>query len=219
MEAGALFNQRGAFNGVKQSCFELLIFIRRAEIPKAAPITENGEDMGNGFFKNFIKETELLSLYEPVIVVFRHCSVLNEANKTFFVKINFAVEGIIKNTCAADCRHGKHSVINVAEMTVEVKIGCGYLTAVAETENVDLILAAVTLDILNKFVRNFIPEVSEISTDAVIGLNATCKGDYVHATGKLPVFSIDLLMPRRCIVCGRTLYIKEEEQYKASHFQ
>ena len=51
-------------------------------------------------------------------------------------------------------------------------------------------------DILNKFVRNFIPEVSEISTDAVIGLNATCKGDYVHETGKLPVFSIDLLMPR-----------------------
>lgn len=54
-------------------------------------------------------------------------------------------------------------------------------------------------DILRKFVRNFIPEVSEIKTDAVIGLNATCKGDYIHATGNLPVFSIDILMPHATI--------------------
>ena len=54
-------------------------------------------------------------------------------------------------------------------------------------------------DILKKFVRNFIPEVSEIKTDAVIGLNATCKGDYIHKTGKLPVFSIDILMPHATV--------------------
>lgn len=54
-------------------------------------------------------------------------------------------------------------------------------------------------DILKKFVKNFIPEVSQISTDAVIGINATCKGDYVHSTGRLPVFSIDLLVPRSTI--------------------
>lgn len=54
-------------------------------------------------------------------------------------------------------------------------------------------------DILGKFVKNFIPEVSEIKTDAVIGLNATCKGDYIHATGKLPVFSVDVLMPHATV--------------------
>lgn len=53
--------------------------------------------------------------------------------------------------------------------------------------------------ILKKFVRNFIPEVSEIKTDAVIGINATCKGDYMHENGKLPTFSIDVLMPHATV--------------------
>lgn len=51
-------------------------------------------------------------------------------------------------------------------------------------------------DIMKKFVKNFIPEAAKIRTDAVIGLNASCKGDYVHETGRLPVFSIDVTMPR-----------------------
>lgn len=54
-------------------------------------------------------------------------------------------------------------------------------------------------DILKKFVRNFIPEAAKIKTDAVIGIDATCKGDYVFATGKLPVFSVDMIMPRSTI--------------------
>ena len=51
-------------------------------------------------------------------------------------------------------------------------------------------------DVIKKFVKNFIPEASKIQTDAVIGIDMSCKGEYVHETGKLPVFSIDLIMPR-----------------------
>ena len=51
-------------------------------------------------------------------------------------------------------------------------------------------------DILKKFVRNFIPEASKIKTDAIISINALCKGDYIHKTGKLPEFSIKASMPR-----------------------
>ena len=54
-------------------------------------------------------------------------------------------------------------------------------------------------DIITKFVRNFIPEASKIKTDAIVGIDASCKGDYVFATGKLPVFSIDMIMPRSTI--------------------
>lgn len=51
-------------------------------------------------------------------------------------------------------------------------------------------------DIMKKFVRNFIPEADQISTDAVIGLDATFKGDYVSATGQLPTFHVDVIMPQ-----------------------
>ena len=54
-------------------------------------------------------------------------------------------------------------------------------------------------DILKKFVKNFIPEVSDIRTDAVVALNARCRGDYVYETGKLPTFSVDLIMPRTTV--------------------
>ena len=51
-------------------------------------------------------------------------------------------------------------------------------------------------DIMKKFVRNFIPEADMIKTDAVIGINARCKGDYIYSTGRLPVFNVDVVMPQ-----------------------
>lgn len=54
-------------------------------------------------------------------------------------------------------------------------------------------------EIISKFVKNFIPEASKIKTDAVIGIDASCKGEYVFETGKLPVFSVDLIMPKSTI--------------------
>ena len=51
-------------------------------------------------------------------------------------------------------------------------------------------------DIMKKFVRNFIPEAGQISTDAVLGIDASFKGDYVHATGQLPSFHVDIIMPQ-----------------------
>lgn len=54
-------------------------------------------------------------------------------------------------------------------------------------------------DVIGKFVKNFIPEAAKIKTDAIIGIDATCKGEYVPATGKLPTFCIDVVMPRSTI--------------------
>ena len=51
-------------------------------------------------------------------------------------------------------------------------------------------------DVMKEFVTKFIPEASKIQTDAVIGIDASCRGEYVHDTGRLPVFSIDVIMPR-----------------------
>lgn len=50
-------------------------------------------------------------------------------------------------------------------------------------------------DIMKKFVRNFIPEADMIQTDAVVGIDAVCKGDYVHQTGRLPIIRIDAVIP------------------------
>ena len=54
-------------------------------------------------------------------------------------------------------------------------------------------------DVLQKFVRNFIPETDRIRTDAVIGIDATCKGEYVHKTGKLPIIRVDAVIPQSTI--------------------
>lgn len=50
-------------------------------------------------------------------------------------------------------------------------------------------------DLIRKFIRNFIPEAEKISTDASIGVYATCKGDYIHETGRLPMFRVDVSVP------------------------
>ena len=54
-------------------------------------------------------------------------------------------------------------------------------------------------DVLQKFVKNFIPEADRIRTDAVIGIDATCRGEYVHETGKLPVIRVDAVIPQSTI--------------------
>lgn len=62
-------------------------------------------------------------------------------------------------------------------------------------------------DMIKKFVRNFIPEAEKIRTDASIGIDATCKGDYIHETGKLPMFRVDVIVPESTV---RHDDIKEE---------
>ncbi len=50
-------------------------------------------------------------------------------------------------------------------------------------------------DIIQEFVRKFIPEAGKIETDAVIGIEATCSGDYIYKNGRLPIFRVDLTVP------------------------
>ena len=50
-------------------------------------------------------------------------------------------------------------------------------------------------DMIRKFIRNFIPEAEDIVTDASLNIYAKCNGEYVHKTGKLPTFRVDLQIP------------------------
>lgn len=50
-------------------------------------------------------------------------------------------------------------------------------------------------DILSGYIRNFIPEVDKVNTDAVIALDAKVNGFYEHSTGKLPVMDIKFSVP------------------------
>lgn len=50
-------------------------------------------------------------------------------------------------------------------------------------------------DLIGKFIGNFVPEAKKISTDAVVGIDATCKGDFIPSSGKLPTFRVDLFVP------------------------
>ncbi len=54
-------------------------------------------------------------------------------------------------------------------------------------------------DMIGKFIRNFIPEADKIRTDAVISIDASCKGEYVHDTGRLPIFRADISLPRSTV--------------------
>lgn len=51
-------------------------------------------------------------------------------------------------------------------------------------------------EMIGRFIRNFLPEAEKIKTDAVINVDASCKGDYIHSTGRLPIFHADLYLPK-----------------------
>lgn len=99
----------------------------------------------------------------------------------------------------------KDSVLNVgvhnfkaevAAIPFEGEAELRFLDGITEIDGRLTVSECKVDDVIDKFVKNFIPEASKIQTDAVLGIDMSCKGEYVHATGKLPVFSIDLIMPR-----------------------
>ena len=54
-------------------------------------------------------------------------------------------------------------------------------------------------DIIHEFVTKFIPEAGVIDTDATLSIDATCNGDYIHGSGRLPVFRVDLSVPKSTV--------------------
>lgn len=54
-------------------------------------------------------------------------------------------------------------------------------------------------DLIQKFIKNFIPEAGEISTDAVIALDAICSGEFSAASGTMPAFSVYMSLPESTI--------------------
>lgn len=50
-------------------------------------------------------------------------------------------------------------------------------------------------DILKRFVTSFVPEAGKIGTDAVIYMNASCKSEYIHGSGKLPECQVEVNIP------------------------
>lgn len=50
-------------------------------------------------------------------------------------------------------------------------------------------------EIIRRFIRNFIPEAEDISTDALISMDAVCNGEYIHSSGILPEFEVSIRIP------------------------
>ena len=77
----------------------------------------------------------------------------NKFKKTFFVKFNVAVEYIIGKSCAAERRYGQNRIVDIAFFTEKGQISTGDLSAVRNSENVNLGFTRVRFDGLNKGIK------------------------------------------------------------------
>ena len=102
-----------------------------------------------------------------------------------------------KDTVFAVGVHNFHAEIAAVPFDVEADIRL--LDDRAEIDGNLSVTECNINDIINKFVKNFIPEAEKIKTDAVIGIEAACNGEYVYETGELPAFSVGLIMPRSTV--------------------
>ncbi len=102
-----------------------------------------------------------------------------------------------KDTVFAVGVHNFHA--EIAAVPIDVEADIRLLDDRAEIDGNLSVTECDVNDILNKFVKNFIPEAAKIKTDAVIGIEASCKGDYIYETGQLPVFSVDLIVPKSTV--------------------
>lgn len=50
-------------------------------------------------------------------------------------------------------------------------------------------------DVIDKFLKSYIPELKNVSTNSTISLNAKCHGDYIYADGTLPQFEARISVP------------------------
>ena len=87
----------------------------------------------------------------------------------------------------------------VAAIPMEGEVDLRFLDGRTEVDGRLSVSECKAEDVLQKFVRNFIPEADRIRTDAVIGIDATCRGEYVHETGRLPVIRVDAVIPQSTV--------------------
>lgn len=50
-------------------------------------------------------------------------------------------------------------------------------------------------DVIDGFLRNYIPALKDISTDASVSIAASCEGDYIYSDGTLPAFKAHISVP------------------------
>ena len=50
-------------------------------------------------------------------------------------------------------------------------------------------------DVIDDFLKSYIPSLEDIRTDASVSLKATCNGDYIYADGTLPAFEAHVSVP------------------------
>lgn len=54
-------------------------------------------------------------------------------------------------------------------------------------------------DIIDGFIGKYLPEARKISTDATLNLKASCDGEYIYSTGRLPSIKVHLSVPQSVI--------------------
>ncbi len=97
---------------------------------------------------------------------------------------------------------GKVPEVNIAELSADIAsipLRCsGNIRLHAEKAGIDAKLAVdqcQVSDVIDRFLKNYIPELKKVSTNSSISLQAKCQGDYIYADGTLPQFEANISIP------------------------
>ena len=181
VEAVALSDKLRALDGVKELSLHFLIFVGGDEIPNAAPEAHYLKNIGDKGVDDLVEEAELLRFNEPVVILLPPHAVLDEAEQAFLIEGCVTGGEVVGKGRAADGGDSHNGVVNVVFKAEKVEIGCGDLTAVADCEDIHLILAAVFLNGLYVFVKLSGAEFaahSEIAVEVVYLAVADVFGDF-----------------------------------------
>lgn len=102
-----------------------------------------------------------------------------------------------KDTVFAVGIHNFHA--EIAAIPIDVEADIRLLDDRAEIDGRLDVTECNVNDIINKFVKNFVPEAAKIKTDAVIGIEAACNGEYIYETSALPAFNVNLIVPKSTV--------------------
>ena len=99
-------------------------------------------------------------------------------------------------------RENKAPEINIAELNADIAsipMHCSGNIRLHEDRagiNAEFGIAQCEVsDVIDKFLKSYIPELKNVSTNSTISLNAKCHGDYIYADGTLPQFEARISVP------------------------
>ena len=140
--------------GVKEFGLDFIVFVKRNEIPNAAPVYDDIKKiLLKKPVKRFVEALKAESLNQPFPLVLISEAYFDKLDKRRNVKFAVAHQQIIDELSAADCRHVEDYALNISFFPVVVEIDRSELTAVAESIYIDLVTAGESFNLLNILVE------------------------------------------------------------------